>query len=138
MLPKTLLTFIVLIGLAVQAEEKFSARLSLVPIDATMRANVTGKGSVAAVLKGRTLSITGAFEGLQGSATVARIHQAVAPGVRGSAFHDLTVSKATSGTITGAFDLTPEQLADLRKGKLYVQVHSEKAPEGNLWGWLTK
>ena len=34
------------------------------------------------------------------------------------------------------FDLTPIQLADLEKGRLYVQVHSEKAPDGNLWGWL--
>jgi len=49
---------------------------------------------------------------------------------------DLTVAKATSGTINGSFDLTPEQLEDLRKGRLYVQLHSEKAPDGNLWGWL--
>ena len=28
------------------------------------------------------------------------------------------------------------QLADLEKGRLYVQLHSEKAPDGNLWGWL--
>ena len=28
-------------------------------------------------------------------------------------------------------------VADLEKGRLYVQLHSEKAPDGNLWGWLT-
>jgi hypothetical protein len=32
--------------------------------------------------------------------------------------------------------LNKEQLADLAQGKLYIQLHSEKAPEGNLWGWL--
>jgi hypothetical protein len=25
----------------------------------------------------------------------------------------------------------------LRKGKFYIQIHSEKAPDGILWGWLT-
>jgi hypothetical protein len=48
----------------------------------------------------------------------------------------LKASPATSGTITGSTELTPALLADLRGGRLYVQVHSEKAPDGNLWGWL--
>jgi hypothetical protein len=26
----------------------------------------------------------------------------------------------------------------LRKGMVYVQIHSEGAPDGNLWGWLLK
>ena len=26
--------------------------------------------------------------------------------------------------------------AALRQGRVYVQVNSQKAPEGNLWGWL--
>lgn len=123
---------------AAQNEEKFRARLSRVPIDATMRASVTGTGSVSAVLVGTKLSITGTFEGLQGPATAARLHEGLSTGVRGSAFHDLTVSKATAGTVTGSFDLTPAQVESLKKGKLYVQIHSEKAPDGNLWGWLLR
>jgi len=60
------------------------------------------------------------------------------PGVRGSSFADLTVSKGTSGTVSGSLDLTPEQVQSLRKGQFYIQIHSEKAPEGNLWGWLLR
>ena len=45
-------------------------------------------------------------------------------------------SPATSGTITGSIELTREQADDLANGRLYIQLHSEKAPEGNLWGWL--
>jgi hypothetical protein len=56
--------------------------------------------------------------------------------VRGPVAFDLTVTKATSGTIEGSFDLSPEQLEDLKKNRFYVQIHSEKAPDGNLWGWL--
>ena len=123
---------------AAQTEGRFKGRLSPVPIDATMRPNVKGGGSLTAVLVGTKLTITGSFDGLSGPATVARVHNSLATGVRGSAFHDLTVSKAPSGTVTGTFDLTPEQVDSLRKGKIYVQIHSEKAPDGNLWGWLLR
>ena len=125
------------LGLSVGAQGggTFKARLSPVPIDATMAANVTGSGSVTAVLTGAKLSITGTFEGLRSPATVAHVHSG-RKGVRGPSVFDLTVTKATSGAIEGNLTLTREQVADLNAGKLYVQIHSEKAPDGNLWGWL--
>ena len=125
------------LGLSVGAQGggTFKARLSPVPIDATMAANVAGSGSVTAVLTGAKLSITGTFEGLRSPATVAHVHSG-RKGVRGPSVFDLTVTKATSGAIAGNLTLTREQVADLNAGKLYVQIHSEKAPDGNLWGWL--
>ena len=123
---------------AAQSEERFKGRLAPVPIDATMRATVTGSGSVSAVLAGTKLSITGTFDGLSGQATVARLHQGVATGVRGAALSELTVSKATRGTLSGTVTLSAEQVDNLKKGKLYIQIHSEKAPDGNLWGWLLR
>ena len=45
---------------------------------------------------------------------------------------------ATKGAITGSIDLTPDQVKSLREGRLYVELASEKAPEGNLWGWILK
>jgi len=27
-------------------------------------------------------------------------------------------------------------VTDLASSRLYIQLHSEKAPDGNLWGWL--
>ena len=130
------------IPLTAQGNEKFTARLAWVPTaGAADRANVTGKGSASGTLSGRKLTITGSFEGLAGAATIARLHQGVAKGARGAAITDLTVSKAASGTLSGAVDLTPAQLEALRQGKLYIQLHSEKgsAPDGsNLWGWFLK
>ncbi len=32
--------------------------------------------------------------------------------------------------------LSPSQLTALRKGALYVEIDSGKAPEGDLWGWI--
>ncbi len=123
---------------AAQSEERFKARLAPVPIDANERSNVTGVGTASAVLAGNKLSITGTFAGLAGPATVARLHQGVATGVRGNAFHDLTVSKAASGSVSGSFALTAEQVDSLKKGKVYIQIYSDKAPDGNLWGWLLR
>jgi len=118
------------------ADEKFRGRLYPVPIDQSLRAEVTGNGSIAAVLDGHKLSITGTFQGLRSAATMAQLHQSPVTGVRGPVILDLTVSKASSGSVNGSFELTDEQANLLRKGRLYVQIHSEKAPDGNLWGWL--
>ena len=43
---------------------------------------------------------------------------------------------AVEGKVTGAFKLDETQAAALKKGRLYIQIDSEKAPNGNLWGWL--
>ena len=120
-----------------QNGETFRARLSTVPRDATMMAAVAGSGSLTAVLAGTKLTVNGTFEGLRSPATVAHIHRGPR-GIRGPAIFDLTVSKATSGSISGSLDLMPAQVEDLRNGRLYVQIHSEGAPDGNLWGWLLR
>ena len=118
-----------------QSTTRFVARLSTVPITVAMQDAVSGRGTVDATLAGSRLTVTGKFEGLRSPATVARLH--LAPkATRGPAVGDLMVSSATTGTISGTIDLTPQQLQALDKSALYVQVHSEKAPEGNLWGWL--
>jgi hypothetical protein len=126
------------ISAATQSEEKFKTRLAPVALDIAMQARVAGSGSASAVLSGNKLSVTGTFEGLRSPATDGRLHQGLATGVRGPAVFDLTVPHQTRGTFNGAFDLTVEQLENLKKGRFYVQINSEKAPEGNLWGWLLK
>jgi hypothetical protein len=119
-----------------QGGRTFKARLSPVPIDVTMQSTVAGTGTVTALLVGSKLTINGTFENLRSPATIAKLHRSPARGVRGPELFDLTVSHETSGSIAGAFDVTPQQAADLQSGRLYVQLHSEKAPDGNLWGWL--
>ena len=132
-----LLPFIV--GLtAAQSAKTFKARLAPVPIDIAMQATIAGTGSVTAVLSGSKLQINGTFDGLKSPATIAQVHKSPVRGVRGPVVFDLTVARTdgSSGTVTGSADLTPAQTADLDKGRLYVQIHSEKAADGNIWGWL--
>lgn len=119
-----------------QSTKTFKARLSPVPIDVTMQATVSGSGSVSAVLSGAKLTITGTYDGLKSPATTVQMHKSPIRGVRGPVVFDLTASGGTTGTISGSIDLQPGQVTDLEKGRLYVQLHSEKAPDGNLWGWL--
>jgi hypothetical protein len=125
-------------SLTAQAPETFKARLSPVPVDAKTRADITGVGSVTATLAGAKLSITGSFEGLRSQALDAKLHQGPATGVRGPAILDVTIPHATSGALSASLNLTPQQIESLKKGQLYLQIDSEKAPDGNLWGWLLR
>ena len=119
-----------------QSPETFKTRLAPVAMDAAMKSTIAGTGAATATLTGTKFTVSGTFEGLKSNATMAHIHQGSAPGVRGPKLLDLTVTKSMSGTLSGSFDLTRDQIESLKKGKWYVQIHSEKAPEGNLWGWL--
>ena len=140
-------TFLILIsaGLLVmsgsamaQGGKTYKARLSPVPMTTAMASTVAGLGSATATLSGSKLTIAGSFDGLKSPATIAQVHRAPR-GVRGPVVFDLKVANGapnTSGTISATIDLTPTQVADLEKGWLYIQLHSERAPDGNLWGWL--
>lgn len=124
----------------VQNAEKFKARLSPVPINISMMSTVAGTGSLTATLQGKQLTIQGTFEGLRSPATTVQIHRGP-KGIPGPAvvnLADFIVTKAVKGTVSGTIELTPDQIADLRNGRLYVQIQSERAPDGNLWGWLLK
>ena len=118
-----------------QSAETYKARLGIAPTDANNQPFVTGSGAVTAVLRGARLSVTGTFEGLQTPATTAKVH--LGPkGIRGAAILNLTATKATSGTLQGELTLTAAQVDHLKRARLYVQVNSDKAADGNLWGWL--
>src|SRR5258705_2816830 len=109
-----------LLLLTFQADEKYKIRITPVPLDGAMRAAVAGSGSGSATLTGSKLTVNASFDGLPSPAIAAQIHKGLATGVRGSAFLDLTVTKATQGTVSGTFDLTPDPIDSLKKGRLYL------------------
>jgi hypothetical protein len=131
-------TLVVVCAAVAQTQQTFKARLSPVAVDAQLVNVITGHGAVSAVLAGTKLTVNGSFDGMHSAATVAHLHQSKATGVPGPVIHELTVSKGMGGTISGSADLTPAEVDALRKGLLYVMVHSTGAPDGNLWGWLLK
>lgn len=119
-----------------QSNQTFKLRLATVPIDFVDAAKVTGAGTGTAVLSGDKLTVTASFKDLRGPATTARVHLGRTKGVRGAAIGDLTVSKSAAGDVSGSLTLRREQIDALSAGRIYIQVNSEPAPEGNLWGWL--
>jgi hypothetical protein len=133
--------FLVAVALAMTAEAQprgdrvFTARLSTMPA-ALGGPMMPGVGSVSATLTGTTLVVDGVFKGLDAPATAARLHKSPKPGIRGSAVFELTVTPATAGTIAARLSLTAAQVEELSQYRYYVQLDSEKAPEGQLWGWL--
>jgi len=140
--------------LPVQAQggDKYKVRLAPAPPlglrganGATPASMVAGIGSATATLSGKKLTVAGNFEKMASSATVAKVGLGVATGARLDLILDLTLTKSpqaappgTSGTIAGTFDLTPAQVEGLKKGKMYIQINSEGAPNGHLLGWLLK
>ncbi len=131
----TAMTTVLSLSAFAQATQ-YKARLSMVPVDTPMLATVAGSGAATATLRGSTLAITGTFTGLKSPATVAHVLRSQKAGMRGTPIGDLTVTTDVSGSISGSLELSKEQIADLAAGRLYIQLHSQKAPDGNLWGWL--
>jgi len=133
------------ISLEAQSGEKLKGRLAPVPALVDGKgippASVAGVGSASATLTGRKLTVTGSFEKMASAATEAHLCLGPITGARGESVFDLTVTKTgdgKSGTVAGTFDLTPQQVDALRKGRFYIQIHSEGVPKGHLVGWLLK
>ena len=120
-----------------QSGANYRTRLSVVPLTVAMQETVAGQGQVTATLNGNKLTINGTASGLRSPATEVHIHRG-APGIPGPAILDLTTTKTMTPTISGTVDLSPSMVEDLKNGQLYVQLNSERAPEGNLRGWLTQ
>ena len=118
------------------AAENFETRLSPSPLTDGTRVNITGEGTALVQWDGNILSVSGNFAGLATNATTAALYDGPGIGIPGPKAFDLSVTEGTSGMIWGSLQLTRKQLADLRAGRFYVQINSQKAPDGNLTGWL--
>jgi hypothetical protein len=115
------------------------ARLDWVPISGAERNDVGGTGSMIARLTRSGVSIEGCFAGLPAAATRASFHLGVATGARGPSIAELTITKATSGTVSGDVALDRAQRDAVLAGHAYIQLHAERgvAPDNAvLWGWL--
>ncbi|MGQ9426209.1 CHRD domain-containing protein [Gilvimarinus sp. F26214L] len=105
------------------------------PVDFRSIDKVTGLGQATAQLRGSLLTVHGHFAGLKGAAQSAHLHMGPR-GIPGPAIAELQVSPGSEGKLVGRIELTAAQIEALHQQALYVQVHSEAAPAGNLRGWL--
>ena len=115
----------------------YDAELDPVPFDASNRAIVIDSiGNATAALDGSTLNISGNFSKFTSLASGGSVRIGLAKGVPGDAVGTLTVDHATSGHFSGSVKLSSGQIAALKKQAIYVRIDSEKAPDGNVQGWL--
>jgi hypothetical protein len=120
---------------AAQTAKVYRARLSPVPLDFAMMSTVSGTGTVTATVSGQTITFSGTFTGLRSPATTVILHRALR-GTRGPDVATVQATNQTSGQISGTVAATPQLLQDLDHNLLYLQMQSETAPDGNLWGWF--
>jgi hypothetical protein len=115
----------------------YEAQLDPAPFDASTRAIILGCiGQATADLQGNTLTIKGTFKDLTSNATAASVRIGLAKAVPGDAIGTLTVTHAKQGEFSGTVKLNAAQIAALKRQSLYIRIDSEKAPDGNLQGWL--
>jgi len=123
-------------GVRAFALEGYQTDIGPTPLDGSNRVNVLGRGFVLATLDGQNFTLHGTFAGLATSATQAHLCMGSVMGGTGPVIHELTVTTAQKGEISGSVTLTPEQVTALKRGKVYLLLDSQKAPKGNLWGWF--
>jgi hypothetical protein len=134
----TCIVFTLFIALGVMhaaAQTQFGDKLGFVAVNNSNSPTITGTGWVRATLDGSTLTVEGEFENLSSQATNAHIHLAP-PGQHGPVVLPLEFTQATSGTLSGTFELTDEQLSELLAMNFYVNVHTELNPGGEVRAWL--
>jgi hypothetical protein len=127
-----------LISAAATAQQPLTlrARLSPVPIDVAMQESISGLGAATATLSGPTLTVEGNYRGLVTPATSVQVYESARMGMRGTLIGEFPSGGGTSGAFKGTVALTADRAAAFAKGLLYVQIQSEKAPDGNLRGWF--
>jgi hypothetical protein len=121
---------------ATPQKEQFETRLAASPLTDGTRVNITGEGRAHAELNGNTLTLTADFHGLTSNATTAALYDGPGIAIPGPKAFDLTVTPGMSGTVSGSVSLSAKQVAAVRHGHFYLQINSQKAPDGNLTGWL--
>jgi hypothetical protein len=100
-------------------------------------------GEAVATLDGDVLTVTGEFSDLEAdlleiAGSSAHIHEGDVDENGPVVFNlEVTPTNDRSGTLDGTFELTSEQLDLLEQGLLYVNIHTELNPAGELRGQLT-
>ena len=94
-----------------------------------------GSGTATVTLDGDKITYEMTYKDLTGPATAAHIHGPADPGANAGVA--IPFKEAASPT-KGAATLTAQQVADLRAGKDYVNIHTAKNPGGEIRGQLRK
>jgi hypothetical protein len=99
----------------------------------------TAIGNASIVLNGAETQafISYFFNGLGSNQTAAHVHGPALPGANGGILFDLGSTGMTTGNVRNLlFSITPTEVAQLKSGLFYVNVHSVNFPGGEIRGPL--
>jgi hypothetical protein len=125
-------------GFEASAQQRFVANLSgaqEVPLN-----NSAGKGVCRISLNSAETQITVncEYSGLSGSVQAAHIHGNAAVGENAPVLFDFAFAGGSSGTTSNTFNVTAEQVADLRAQRWYVNFHTAQFPGGEIRGQIKR
>jgi Cu/Zn superoxide dismutase len=130
----------VLTGQYAHAQTTFTGTLSGAQEVPANSSTATGFGRVTLNAAETQITVSVNYNNLGSSQTVAHIHRG-AVGTNGPVIFDLDPAPpqgGTSGTFTTlTFSVTPAQVADLKAGLYYFNVHSTNFPGGEIRGQIT-
>ena len=96
----------------------------------------TGMAEVQLNTNTNKLSWKVTYSGLSGPAVAGHIHGPAAPGANAGV--QLPFSNVAAQPIAGEATVTPQQIADLVAGRMYVNLHTPAHPGGEIRGQLTR
>lgn len=122
-------------------DDSLSTRLDSVAYTNETRDLVAGEGRVTAqVSRSGVVTLDGYYEGLASPVTRIVVLKGPRTGVPGKeqlASFDVD-PPATRGTFSKSFQSTKANRDALMAGHVYVQLATETAPDGALWGWIVR
>ena len=126
-------------GPAAATAQNFTITLSGLQEVPANASTAIGTASVDLNAAETMITVNASWTGLGSNATAGHIHGPAGPGVNvGVLFGFAGVPAATSGSIPSqSFSITPAQVADLKAGQHYVNIHSASLPGGEIRGQLT-
>lgn len=138
LVPLSIAAAIALAGFAASAQQAviYKAHLTAkdeVPPNASA---ATGDGTFTLNPATKELTWVVTFTGLTGPATAAHIHGPAAAGVNAGVVVPFDPPKAPAGEIKGSKALTDDQIADLKAGKYYANIHTDANKGGEIRGQL--
>ena len=120
-----------------QSPTRYRGRLSIVPVDFSTVATISGSGEFTAEIQERELLLNVHFADLSSPATRAELRKAP-KGQRGSIefTFNIRTTRSTTGNFSHTLTLTEPQLHALREEQYYLQIQTVGNPDGEIRGWL--
>lgn len=120
------------------AVESYKAALSGAAESPPVQTTGAGTATVNLDTNTKQLSWRVDYNGLSGPATAAHIHCGAPPGGNAGVAVPLGTAPNWNSPLQGTGAMTDAQLAQLRSGQCYVNVHTDKNKPGEIRGQLAK